>query len=590
MLLTALSLFIVPASAGVVEGGIRAAVFPQGLRFVEEQLSGLDYALDYPELSGEYDCYQQIGVRNVNLDIPIDEVDLWSEDGVLSVIVRFGTIRGEDMDLYGESEDWFDYCVSFDTTIEYINLEDARVSLDLRPVIRDGELELELASTPSVTGDLDTDISWFPDDLALYWFEDTLFELVGEGLGDALPGTIAPLLSDALLGVQYDNFTVAVGLDDVAIDLDGVVLSASPEVSWSGDEGCPYEGRERGGSGRTPEITFRDDGAEIAVGVSEGMVNELFQEAWLDGFFCFSEGDVDGLLDLLRGYFSPEVVGLAGSASLGAPPALYIDEGGIRLVLENLQLDITGVLDGQEVSLLSLNGDIEGSLEPSVDRDLSALRLTLHELSLDVVRLQAEYFVSDEPDAEENIASFAENWVSAWANEQTSSFVLFDTLYNVFDVVIQVDRIEYQDGAVAVYVDLYDSGDPEVDTEPPETEAQLVSTGADSASLSFRGTDDREGALAFSYSVDGSSWSAWSTETLVTIEGLPPSSYAVDVIARDQWLNVDPTPAQVRFELAGPAAEPVEQAPEGCGCTSSRGAGSWGWLGLLALVGLRRRS
>lgn len=591
MTLLALSLLAAPAPAREVENGIRAAVFPRGLRFVEEQVSGLDYALEYPEIAGEYDCYQQIGVRNFNLDIPIDEVDLWTEDGVLSVIVEFGTIRGEDMDLYGESEDWLDYCVSFETTIEYINLEDARLAVDLRPVIRDGDLELEVASTPSLIGDLDTNIAWFPDDLALYWFEDTLFELVGEKLGEALPGEIAPLLSDALLGLQYDNFTVAVGLEDIDIDLDGVALAATPDITWKGDDGCPYEGRARGGDGRTPEIVFRDEGAEIAVGVTEGMLNELFQSAWQDGFFCFSEEYVDGLLDLVRDYFSPEVSGLAGSASLGAPPALYIEEGGIRLVLENLQVDLTGVVDGQQVSLLSLNGDIDGLMEPSLDHDLSALRLALHDLVLDIALLRADFLVSDEPDAEDHIAHFAENWVSAWANEQTSSFVLLDTLYNVFDVIIRVDRIEYQTGGVAVYIDLYDSDDPEVDSQAPETDAQLIDTGEDSATFSFQGTDDREGALAFSYSLDGASWSSWSTEAQVTITDLPPASYVVDVIARDQWLNVDATPAQVSFDLAAPAAaeDPAEEDPKGCGCASTRGAGAWAWLGLLALVGLRRR-
>jgi len=582
-----------PADAREVENGIRAAVFTEGLNFAEELVSGLDFDLEYEELAGEYSCYDLIGVRDFNLSVPLDELDIWAEDGVLNVIVDFGTIRGEEMEIFGEDEDWLDACVSFSSTIYYFNFENARLSLNLVPRIEDGQLVLDVLDDPQLTGDLDTDIAWFPDDLVLGWFEETIIETVATTLGEALPEQITPLLSDVLLGLEYENFSVDVGLEDIELSRDGFALTASPDILWSGNNGCPSDGRERGGEGRVPFMDFGDGGgADFAVAVTEGMVNELFQSAWQDGFFCFDEVSIASLLTLVEDYFDPDIVDLAGTASLGAPPRLVIEPDGISVTLENIQLDVTGVLDGQGVTLLSLAGDVDGEGALGLDQGISAFTLGLRDLRLDITRLYAEHFVSDVDTAEANISHFAENWVGAWAAEQTEDFVLFDTLYSLWEVILRVDRVEYETGGVAVYVDLYASDDPAVDGEPPNTVAQVVTVTDDGGVLVLSGTDNREGALAYSYKVDDGAWSSWAAETQVELTEIPPGDHEIQAIARDAWLNVDVTPAVAELVVPGDDGKSATDGEKkGCGCASRPGDGSAAWLlGLLGLLGLRRRS
>ena len=594
MILLPLALLGAPADAREVENGLQAAVFTEGLNFAEGLVSGLEFDLEYPELAGEYSCYDLIGVRDFNLNIPLDELDIWVEGGVLNVIVDFGTIRGEEMEIFGEDEDWLDACVSFSSTVYYFNFEDARLSLNLVPRIQDGQLVLDVLDDPQLTGDLDTDIAWFPDDLVLGWFEDTLIETVATKLGEALPEQISPLLADVLLGLEYENFSVDVGLEDVELSRDGFALTASPDIAWTGDNGCPSEGRERGGEGRIPDIDLGDgDGADFAVAVTEGMINELFQSAWQDGFFCFDEVSIAGLLDIVRDYFDPDIVDLAGTASLGAPPRLVVEPDGIGVTLENIQIDVTGVLNGQDVTLLSLSGDIDGVGSLGLDQGISAFTLGLRDLELDITRLYAEHFVSDVATAEANISHFAENWVGSWAAQQTEEFVLFDTLYSLWDVILRVDRVEYETGGVAVYVNLYAGDDPAVDAEAPEASVAVVTTTDVGGTIVMSATDNREGTIAYSYKVDEGAWSSWSNDTQVELTDIPPGAHEIQAIARDAWLNVDPSPAVAELVVPGDDGKSASDDGEkkGCGCSSRPGGGSAAWLiGLVALVGLRRRA
>ena len=95
--------------------------------------------------------------------------------------------------------------------------------------------------------------------------------------------------------------------------------------------------------------------------------------------------------------------------------------------------------------------------------------------------------------------------------------------------------------------------DPAPDTNPPET--QVVSgpsgpTNDSSPSFAFTGTDDTTatGQLQYSTRLDSGEWSAYSSDTSVTLAvGDGPHTFSVR--ARDDAGNEDPSPAQRSFTV-----------------------------------------
>ncbi len=154
-----------------------------------------------------------------------------------------------------------------------------------------------------------------------------------------------------------------------------------------------------------------------------------------------------------------------------------------------------------------------------------------------------------------------------------------------------MDHIAYEDGGVKVLIKLYDEDDPEIDRIAPDTSVELLSVDPEtgSASLKLAGSDDRQGPLAYSIQIDGEGWSRWQLEDSFTIEGATKTEHLVEVIARDNWLNVDESPASLVVNLADPFGQTPESS-RNCGC-SSRTQQTGGFAGLLLVLAslVRRR-
>jgi dipeptidyl aminopeptidase/acylaminoacyl peptidase len=94
---------------------------------------------------------------------------------------------------------------------------------------------------------------------------------------------------------------------------------------------------------------------------------------------------------------------------------------------------------------------------------------------------------------------------------------------------------------------------PEPDTAPPETlfvSGPSGPTNDNSPSLSYSGTDDvtASGQLQYSTRLDQGAWSAYSSDTSVTL-AVSDGPHTVSVRARDESGNEDPTPAQRSFTV-----------------------------------------
>lgn len=574
------------ARADEVEAGLQAALFPAGLDFVESFLTDLDFTVEDPDLGGEVGCYDELAVEDLYLTVAIDSVSLDLRGSTLAVRVDFGQIYAEDFGVYGEDADTWDSCPEFEAEVEYVEVNDAVLELGLSVKAAGTGLELVIVEEPVLTGDLDTDVAWFPDDLVLSYFEDALFEAAGAKLGEVLPGLLGDFLQDAVSAYSFGEFTVDVRFDDVDVDPEALIIRASPDVDWTGIDGCPTD-RISGTLGDSPTLRFEESTeSDFAVGVTEGAVNELFLAAWRDGYFCFTEENISEFLDLIAGAFDPEVGGLEGTASLDAAPEVRIDPDGLRFSLRDIGARVTGEIDGEEDELLEIRGDIHGRLTVGLDQDISAFTVSLVELSLDVEHLDASHLASGE-DGEAKLEGFLESWLAGWLTTLAQDMVLFSSRYHLWEVALKVDEMHAVEGGVEVYISLFHADDPEVDHTPPDTRFTLLDAGETWVELELSGTDDRVGPLAYSYRLDGAGWSDWSGDTTVLLTSIQPGYTRIEVVARDQWLNVDPTPADQWLELDEPG-----ETTRSCACAApgtSHGIRGLPWLGGLLVFGLVRR-
>jgi hypothetical protein len=166
-----------------VAGDIQVALSENGFGFGSDYIKALPINFEEDEISGPYDCWDLVGVRDFNVHAQIKDIDIEIGDEVLRISMSFESIYGSDMELFTEDEEYFDLCPEYSTELLYLTIENLYFELELSPSINDeGLLEMEVVGEPIVYGDIDMDISWFPDNLVLYFFEDTIFDMISEKL------------------------------------------------------------------------------------------------------------------------------------------------------------------------------------------------------------------------------------------------------------------------------------------------------------------------------------------------------------------------------------------------------------------------
>ena len=589
-------LLALSAAATPATDAVQVRTFPGAVAFTEQFVEDMDQELIYDDLSGPASCYDLVGIADFNLEIPIDEVSLTLGEETLDVEVRFGPIGGTDMLAYGTDSDVFDGCVSFETDLRYVDLQDAVITAQIRIVppsafdLFNNSLMLEWVEPPVVTGDLDMDLAWVPDGVVLYFFEDTIFEQVSSALSEAALPVLEDLMGDALYAGEYEGLVMGFKLseaqfhpEEVALFVDSDVLVVDPVTCEIGEVGGADS---PGGRGELLPLD-RAEGADLAIGLTEAFLNNAMHGSWEAGHFCFQPDAFQSLVDDLALLVDPEVGKLEGWATMNEPSVLTVSEGGMDVVMDGLQFTMTGTRKGKEVVVLDLAMDVSGDAIPGFDQALTALTLSMRNMRIDFTHFDTDFLVSDSELVAGLVQNAVERWAARWAEDAFRDTVLLSSLYYAYDVALFMERVETREGGLELYFSLYSVNDPAVDQIPPDTSASLVETTKRSAVLAVEGTDDRPDALAFAVQVDGEGWSDFFSETEVTLEDLAAGEHTVEVVSRDRWLNVDESPAVVRVEISG------KDGGLGAvcgGCDVGRLPVSGGWLGLVALAVARRRS
>ena len=225
MTLLALSLLAPPAAAAPVDRGLQAQIHPAGFDFASDQLAGFSYGYGPVDIVSSWECYDIIEVFDLNLDVEIASVSLEPRSGALAVDVQLGTVYGYNM--RPDRRERLVRPVPRLRRRPRVHLAAQRPP-DGRDVGGRGGRRAApvLRSAPGAVGQLRLDIAWFPDDIAWSFMEDTVLELAGEAIGEALPPLVADLTADGLLLGTFANIPVHLEVDDVSSSTTGLYAAA----------------------------------------------------------------------------------------------------------------------------------------------------------------------------------------------------------------------------------------------------------------------------------------------------------------------------------------------------------------------------
>jgi hypothetical protein len=594
--MTTLVLFLLSGTSALagtaVNGGLQAAIYEDGLDFAEEILEDQEFQINTPEIGGEASCYDYVGIRDFNLDVPIDRVSASFTNEGIYFVVNFGVIHGEDMVVFGEDEDYWDLCVGFEKDLVYVQVDNAVLEGTVRPVITNGDLSVEFVGDPIIEGEITSDTSGFPDDLVLYFFEDSLWEMLAEKSEEMLTAAVDTYWKQGLLSGEFYDVNFSVDLVDMDVYKDALITGADLNAEWLYDPVC-IPGIAETGQDSEPSIDFGDgNGSSIGLGLTEGNLNRVFRELWEQGFLCFPDERMDLVYEMVGELFDPNIGGLQASAVLYTEPTVKMTKNGAKVNIDHFSMSISGEQNGEQVKLLSMTGDLSGSLDLGLDPVLTALTVSLHDMTLDIQDFEAGHLVSTSPNAESHLAAFIEGWLLRWVTEELDGISLFNTQFNAFGAIARADDIQWNKNYLLLLVSLYDENDPAVDRTPPETTLDDLDldNASQSAAFSYSGKDDRSGGLSYSYRVDGGSWSSWSVAQEVFLEEILPGSHLFEVKAKDSWLNEDTSPAEISFEIILEEDQGKERPGlANCSCASQSSRPHGYWALFLGLACLRRR-
>lgn len=552
-----------PALALPATGDLQVRLHAPSLAFAEAQAEALDPFVAEDDLhEDDVDCWDRVGVADFNLSVPLDVVTLEADQGVFRVDVAFGDLLGTGWTVYSVDEETFDTCPEFTIEVDRFAVLDGNFTGAVEPVVDGGAVSFRWVGTPTLDGEIDTDIAWVPDDLILFFVEELVFAQASAAVELALPPVLEAALAEPLLDGEYEGYDVTMSLEDAEVSGTGLAFGATTDVAFTGTPACDVPSGGAAPGGRSPELDLAQVGdSHLTVGLTEAFTNQLFFAAWESGAFCYEPESFQDLADKLDPIVDPDVTGLTGLASLDAPAALRFTSDGARLALTGQRLQIEGYRNGSAVQVVDAVLDLDARVRFGFAPSLTALTVSLHDLDITFQQVRLDGGLGG---FGERVRALVQEWLASALEKELKRIPVFDSLFYASGIAIQIESVQAEDGGVAIALQLYDEDDPAVDRVAPETTARLVAAGKTRAEIAWSGTDDRDAPLAWAWQIDGQGWSDWTNDTSVVVDDLAEGQHSFTVKSRDAWLNEDPSPARVGFrpQAANPAL--------GCGCGTLR--------------------
>ena len=479
------------AIAATVDGGVQIGLFDAGLKFIEDRYSEQVFTIEPTEVASDnVSCFNRVGIADFNATVPIDSIDLSMGVDHLVIDVHFGTIEGTEMVIFGEDDDTFDLCPEFSTGFNAFTLENARVLVEVIPELTATTFDVQISGNPTVSGDLTTDIDWVPDALIHTFVEDTIFERVEEMILERVPDIASTVLRPSLFAGQVGDIGLGVNLTDIHTDRKALLVGLDVEAEWLG-EGCPISGVAREPVGLSPTVDFDDgEGAGIGIGITELQINRLFHGAWEGGLLCFDDGPLARFKEVIDAAVEPVIND--GDISIVFPhnPVFYLDENQASFALDNVTLAMEGEVNGSNTELVQLEADLMLGAELRVDHEISSFVFTLTHVNLSVLDFQANALLKDSETVAQSLIQLLEGWAVDTLVKRIDDVPIYGNLFHVADIFLRVTDIETQDGMIVVMGSLYNSDDPEVDDEAPDTSAMIEAATSAFIDVSWEAEDD----------------------------------------------------------------------------------------------------
>lgn len=372
-------------------------------------------------LGGGEPVVQQAGYDVYLESLTFDEMglQLLGNDGGLRLIA---TVNGVEGDLFYDCTSALCFAAGGDST-GGLTIDSVGVSADLMlNVSPTHDLDIDLVNVQTIIDpdgvDVYSDNSWtnFLLSVVELFIIDDLAAQISDELNSQVYGTLSPLLSEGLEGL---NFTTTLDFprlgseDTIAVDLitdwsatdfhDG---TAPPNPSppqggvihlrgggYSGATEPPYDNLgipDRAGCG-TGEPLDMPRQADLEIGLSDDMLNQLLYAAWADGLLDFplpqEEGGGGGLYEDLE-------VDISG---LLAPTANDCNEAGRLLAhIGDLRIDASLKLQGNPINFVAFTSLAVAVEIAVVDNEISIAIPSVEWMETDLTVEQDESIMTEE--------------------------------------------------------------------------------------------------------------------------------------------------------------------------------------------------
>ena len=568
-----------------VQDAVGVRVTARGLGAIEAQLTGRVISRPLPLVGGEpVFCYDSVGIRGATVETSIESVslDVDGDPSTLRIAIRLARVDIVGGELFGDDAN-FDVCPQVRTHIDLISLVGVSFAAQIRPWIDDSNaLRMDLVGSPEVqiseVAAIDVDPIWDAvEDLVLSteFVNEFLAHKVAEALRERLPTLLGDTALPALVSGQAGDVGAQVGVRRVDLVEHGVEVALNVGL-MSTLPAAPC-------AGNRPAATFRgtgdfglgeNDDSMLEVAVSEALVNHALDTAWRAGTLCLDDQSpvLASFVSALPGLAAEGMEALDVRLEVQSPPFVALGPEGATLALRDVLVEAHSSFSGQSHLLFRVEADIEAMAVIDVDRETNRILLSVNAISAEFPRFESDVLYSSNPGASEDLIRFVRGYALPRLQRRFTEIPISSAVLAAGQFVVVLDDLRFARQHVQAALSFFDANDPILDRIAPETFFQstpVPSNQPATVSVSFGGTDDRAGALVFSYKLDENGWSAWDTQRSIELTSLTHGVHGLQVKSRDRFLNEDPTPAVLGFQVSGAGQGPGEANASAGGCSVS---------------------
>ena len=354
----------------VVEDGIQIRLNQGGINEMSDMIEGLVSAdvvtkslgeINPVFQSGDSDDWNWAAADLVGLDFGTAQISATPDQMIALEVV----LPDLDVDIYAYGE-----VVLIDFTQD-INMtaKNAVITANLALGAEDGVLTVELIDPEVELQDFAYDTSLLPSFMEDYFFVETIQESIEDALVEQMQEMVTAQLDEQLSALDFSfdtelmgtTISVSATFTDVDVDDDGVEIAIGVDVDVPTVGTQIYQGYLASGEG-TPSI---DHGADLAMVLSDELLNRIMFEVWRGGMLDLTLSTDDGSLEpAMLAMLHAEEGTVTVSASL--PPVIVESEGGLQVQLGELSiiLETPGGELGERVELdIAAFVDLEMALE-----------------------------------------------------------------------------------------------------------------------------------------------------------------------------------------------------------------------------------